>query len=75
MIEDLKPYQCRECKNEIEQETNHYAAIVPFCKVCKKFTYHDFIGEVPKEGWVPETFPQSYVDMLNEKFPGGKFIC
>jgi hypothetical protein len=71
MEDGRKPYQCRECKHESEHDTNHYASIVPFCKVCKKHTYHDYTGEIPEGGWVPETFPQSHVDMLNEKFPNG----
>jgi hypothetical protein len=75
MNPNIKQYQCRECKNDIEDEANHYACIVPFCKVCNKFTYHDFKGVVPEGGWVPESFPQEHVDFLNKQFPGGKFIC
>jgi len=71
MNPDIKPYQCRECKNELEDESNHYSSIIPFCKVCNKFTYHDFTGEVPKDGWLPEPFPQSHVDFLNKQFPKG----
>lgn len=69
--DDIKTYQCRVCKHESEQDTNHFGGIIEFCKVCKEFTYHDYTGEVPKDGWIPAPFPEDHVKMLNHKYPNG----
>ena len=67
----MKPYKCTDCNNEVECDTNHYQSIVPFCKVCKKYTYHNYTGIIPEGGYVPQPFPPSYVELLNLTFPNG----
>jgi len=62
----LKPYQCEECGNETEEDTNHYGEFYPFCKVCQKQTVYKFTGELPKDAWIPEKWNKSTIKVHNE---------
>lgn len=46
----FKAYQCRQCKAEKEEQTNHWGTIYPYCEVCMAQTTWD-CNEDPPEGF------------------------